>query len=728
MASKSIDLKMQLDIKGYLSTLKTLDKDQAKQFTKMMAEQQKNNRAALKARVDAEKNAAKKSAVAWNDIYGIAVRALTVRAVANVAKSFASLGQEVADMRNQLTDAATRTGMSIKTLAALEHAAKGAGLEFSTLESSLNMFPKRMADMARGTGDAKVAFEQLDIQVSANDGHLRASNEVFAETISKLQGLESPTERAALAAQLFGRSGTQLIQALGTGDLEDWVDQVERFGLDIGPEAVDSAARYQRSMAEMSATIRKGKGALVDYLDITDKLEDFMVGIVAATTFGGELVSGLTDTFEVMAASAAFAFGSLPAVAQAAFDNMGDFAAMEAAINSIFLDSEEAKRLKAMQDALNDQGGAIARATAAAKEQAAAMLKSRELVKGYAAGMGEANAGNIDFTGGADDAATEAEKLAAALEKINFKSHAENTAEAAEEMALKLAIALEPYNTALEEVISNKIKILSLDEQEIANASTKAEKMETGLALAEEIGDKSIQVAEDVMSFEKDRLTAELDAVTETVEAIEERRIAALKAVQNAETDHDRATAMLRLAKINAEKTAAKAEEAEVKQRLQRVYRAEKAVTLTKITMETAAAVMKGYAMFGPPPSPAGIAAAIAAGVAGVTQAAVVAATPIPTYHTGGLIRAAALQPDEQMILARTGEAVLNQRAAESLGAEGVEALNQGTEPAAAIQQIVFDGRVIDTMVARVIDAGGRVSARINAGRRAPGISMVYGV
>ena len=80
------------------------------------------------------------------------------------------------------------------------------------------------------------------------------------------------------------------------------------------------------------------------------------------------------------------------------------------------------------------------------------------------------------------------------------------------------------------------------------------------------------------------------------------------------------------------------------------------------------------------------------------------------------------------MIVARQGEAILNQRAVEAIGEQGVDRLNQGAAGrGAVVQQIVFEGRVLYTMMARVIDAGGQLSDRINAGRQPPGISMVYG-
>jgi len=66
---------------------------------------------------------------------------------------------------------------------------------------------------------------------------------------------------------------------------------------------------------------------------------------------------------------------------------------------------------------------------------------------------------------------------------------------------------------------------------------------------------------------------------------------------------------------------------------------ADKIAGVIDVGINTAKAIMKGFAIFGPPPSPAGIAASIAAGIQGGIQAAAIAAKPlpaIPSFATGG--------------------------------------------------------------------------------------------
>ena len=83
-------------------------------------------------------------------------------------------------------------------------------------------------------------------------------------------------------------------------------------------------------------------------------------------------------------------------------------------------------------------------------------------------------------------------------------------------------------------------------------------------------------------------------------------------------------------------------------------------------------------------------------------QLAAVLATPPPKFHSGGMIAAA---PDERMITAQTGEAVLSRSGvAAAGGASGVNALNRGGAASGAIVVVnqyrhrVFDSFIMDNL------------------------------
>lgn len=118
-------------------------------------------------------------------------------------------------------------------------------------------------------------------------------------------------------------------------------------------------------------------------------------------------------------------------------------------------------------------------------------------------------------------------------------------------------------------------------------------------------------------------------------------------------------------------------------------FRLNQAGSIGTIAINTAEAITKGIALFGPPPAPAGIAAITFASAIGLAQAAAVAAQAPPTFHAGGVIASNPLSPDETMVVARKGEEIRTRQ-------------QQGGGANVTVQMVyqhrIFDSFVMDNM------------------------------
>ena len=140
---------------------------------------------------------------------GALVGTLTAATSALVA-----FGQEIADLRNDITDASTRSGIAADTLQGLRLAAEGSGLAFSALTPGLDQFGRRLVQAADGGNATAEAFSALGVDVVDAEGNLRSADTVLRETLAALNGMESGGERTALALETLGKSGGRLLQAL----------------------------------------------------------------------------------------------------------------------------------------------------------------------------------------------------------------------------------------------------------------------------------------------------------------------------------------------------------------------------------------------------------------------------------------------------------------------------------------------------------------------------------
>lgn len=217
-----------------------------------------------------------------------ALAALTAVAVKG-ASAVLGLQREIFDLRNELGDLSGQTALSTETLAALRVAAGSTNETLSSFAGGLRRFSKQMNDASTGTGEALDAFEALGIEVANVDGTLRDADAVFQETIRALQQTENETLRAALAADIFGRSGVKLTQALGDIPLEAFNERARVFGTDVGPEAIKAAQEWQSAMEDLGLVTQSVKGLIADAFGLSTQVN------VAALTDGFALLRITAD-------------------------------------------------------------------------------------------------------------------------------------------------------------------------------------------------------------------------------------------------------------------------------------------------------------------------------------------------------------------------------------------------------------------------------------------------
>jgi len=254
--------------------------------------------------------AAKKSSKAWK----AAFTAISVTAIAAFAKqaltAVADLTKEIIDYKNEITDAATRTGLTNTTLQGLKLAAEGSGQEFSSWVKVVEKVPKLLADVEAGSKRQIDAFAKLGVETHDLNGDMRSADDVLRDIVEQLGRIEDPTTRAARAADIFGRSGGKMVQALagGADQLDAYIHFAERWGVDVGPEAAEVAARNQREFAALGMVWSGIKGDLAEIVTGTGELGSVTKNVAgtlvttwtAASLFAREYFDDITSNIAVL--------------------------------------------------------------------------------------------------------------------------------------------------------------------------------------------------------------------------------------------------------------------------------------------------------------------------------------------------------------------------------------------------------------------------------------------
>ena len=180
---------------------------------------------------------------AFGRLRGLAGNALgalqTIAPAASIA-GLAAVAKNTLDAAAGLSDLSQRTGVAVPVLAKFSKAAQLSDTSLEAVGKSLVKLSRGMNDMAKGgTGPAAKAFEQLGIKVTDARGQLLSADAVFLQIADKFAKLPDGAQKAALAVDIFGKSGAELIPLLNMGSKE-----IENFGTKMTQEFADRAEAF----------------------------------------------------------------------------------------------------------------------------------------------------------------------------------------------------------------------------------------------------------------------------------------------------------------------------------------------------------------------------------------------------------------------------------------------------------------------------------------------------
>jgi len=169
--------------------------------------------------------------------------ALGAAALAGIAV-FVKKQLSAIDATAKLSD---RLGIATEDLQRLRFAAKITGADAETLDKSMEQLSKRLGEAAQGLGTGKDGLKALGIELDDIIGKDPAEQfKIIADAVEKLGTQE---EKVAATTQLFGRSGTKLVNtlALGRSGIEKLGNQADKLGLSFN--RVDAAKVEQANDA-----------------------------------------------------------------------------------------------------------------------------------------------------------------------------------------------------------------------------------------------------------------------------------------------------------------------------------------------------------------------------------------------------------------------------------------------------------------------------------------------
>lgn len=156
-----------------------------------------------------------------------------------------------------LDEMSMRTGIAANDLAALEFAALQSGTSLQKLEQMLGRVSDKATDAASGNRAAAAVFKAMGLDVTGANGALKSQEELLLGIAEKFSTYRDGTTKAALAQDLFGRGGRELIPLLNKG--ASGIEELKQKYRELGGLTVDSAARLNEFNDRLAATEARAK-------------------------------------------------------------------------------------------------------------------------------------------------------------------------------------------------------------------------------------------------------------------------------------------------------------------------------------------------------------------------------------------------------------------------------------------------------------------------------------
>jgi phage baseplate assembly protein gpV len=143
------------------------------------------------------------------------------------------------DTLEKLDDMAQKTGSSVENLSRIQKTVQAFGGDFNSVDTAISKLAKGMATVDSDTNKANNALKALGISSRDTAGNLRDPSEVMIDIAKQLQNYSDGAGKSALATDLFGKSGAEMLPVLN-----DIADNVDRFA-GVSAEAAAQATAFK---------------------------------------------------------------------------------------------------------------------------------------------------------------------------------------------------------------------------------------------------------------------------------------------------------------------------------------------------------------------------------------------------------------------------------------------------------------------------------------------------
>jgi hypothetical protein len=225
----------------------------------------------------------KVGAIVGRSLRGLRTAGLAAAAGATAAgAALVAITNSTAKAGDEFQKMGLKTGVSAETLSAWSHAAELSGSNMQAVGVGLRTIAKRMNDANIGLETYVRSFDALGVSFKKADGSLREVDAVMLDAADAISKMEDNTKAAALAQELFGRGGAELLPMLkqGAAGIKAMEEEARLLGITFSQTAADMSANFVDNMTRLQRVVTGVKNQIGQALmPILIDLQKVFIGV-----------------------------------------------------------------------------------------------------------------------------------------------------------------------------------------------------------------------------------------------------------------------------------------------------------------------------------------------------------------------------------------------------------------------------------------------------------------
>ena len=209
-----------------------------------------------------------------------AFKALRLAALAASA-AFANEMRKSLSRLDEVAKVSRKLGIASEEFMALAHAARISGISQNTFAMAMQRMTRRVAEAAKGMGEAQGALKALRIDAEALAA--MTPDQQFRKLAEAFQDVEGSSEQLRLAFKLFDSEGTAMLEMLrlSTEQLTELEHAAKRLGMTFSEGELAAIETFNDTLTTMQGAIEGLAGrSMVMMIDGVTRLKEGLGGVL----------------------------------------------------------------------------------------------------------------------------------------------------------------------------------------------------------------------------------------------------------------------------------------------------------------------------------------------------------------------------------------------------------------------------------------------------------------